>query len=430
MKKVRLKLFLHLFLSITILFVLGCSKDDGVAFDEEGKPIDPKPETGLVSGNPDLNEFLITSRYESVYAVDAKTGQETEIFAFENLTDVEGVADYDNGRIYVTTDDNAVNAIDMANRNLVWDAPMLEYHFSSLGLSSTICLDGICYASGGYGVVVAVDENTGDVKWHYSTDPQGELDNVLNEALTPIVSDDKVYIFSEEGFVRDLPAHMHVLDKETGELLRKFRFEFDISGTPLLNNGILYIPARNLYAVDSNTFEVLWTFENNGAGTPFVSGNRLVVHGIPLGQSIESATYCLDVNTGTQIWEKDSGSDRVYSPIVVEDVVFGVFEKPSAAGFGISGRPFAVRLSDGEEIWYNEDLSIDHSPVYANGRLFFHGHDIFRTDDTDQNVGLLSVDANSGETLWLNTLFRNGSTIPPTVVAENGVFSTSYFRGN
>jgi len=278
--------------------------------------------------------------------------------------------------------------------------------------------------------VIAVDEGTGDIQWYYSTDPDGDLDDVLNEAGTPIVGDDKVYIFSEEGFISDLPAYMHVLDKQTGELLRKFSFEFDISGTPLLNNGVLYIPAGNLYAVDANTFEVLWTFENNGVGTPFVSGNRLVVHGIPLGQTIESATYCLDASTGTKIWEKDSGFDTVYSPIIVEDVVFGVFEKASAVAFSTNGRPFALGLADGEELWYNENLSIDHSPVYANGRLFFHGHDIFRTDDTDQNVGLLSVDANTGETLWINTLFRNGSPIPPTVVAQNGIFGTSYYRGN
>lgn len=430
MKKVRLKAFIHLFLSISILLFLGCSKDDGIVLDEEGNPIEPSRETGIVSGNPELNQFLITSKDESVYVVDTKTGQQEEIFAFENLTDIEGVADYNNGRIYVTTDDNAINAIDKAAKNLVWDTPMLAYDFNSLGLSSTICLDGVCYASGGFGVVVAVDENTGEIKWHYSTDPDGELDVVLNKAGTPIVGDDKVYIFSKEGFISNLPAYMHVLDKETGELLRKFSFEFDISGTPLLNNGVLYIPAGNLYAVDANTFDVLWAFENDRIGTPFVSGNRLVVHGIAIGQTIYSTTYCLDANTGTKIWEKDSGFDTVYSPIIVEEVVFGVFEEASGFPFANNGRPFAARLSDGEELWYNDDLSIDYSPVYANGRLFFHGHDILRTDDTDQNVGLLAVDANTGEVLWLNTFFRNGSPIPPTVVAQNGVFGTSYFRGN
>jgi len=416
-------------LVLVLISLSGCSKDDGPILDEDGEII-PEQGSAIVSGNPELNNFLITSRDETIYTVDAQTGQEEAIFTFADLTDIEGLADYTNGRIFVTADDNSINTIDRIGKNLVWDAPMLEYDFGSVGLSSTVCLEGICYASGGFGVVVAVDENTGAVKWHYSTDPEGELDDVLNEAGTPIVGDTHVYIFSEEGFISSLPAFMHVLNKETGELERKFSFEFDISGTPSLINDVLYIPAGNLYAVDVNTFEVLWTFEANGIGTPFISGDRLVVQGIPTGQSIESVTYCLDAGTGSTIWEKDSGFDTLYSPIIAENVVFGVYEKGSGFAFANNGRPFAVRLSDGEELWYRDDLSIDHSPVYANGRLFFHGHDILRTDDTDQNVGLMSVDANTGEVLWLNTFFGDGSVIPSTVVAQNGVFSTGFFRGN
>lgn len=90
---------------------------------------------------------------------------------------------------------------------------MLEYKFSSLGLTAPVCLDGTCYASGGFGVVVALDENSGGIKWYYSTDPGGELDNVLNENEIPIVHNDRVYIFSEEGFISDLPPYVHILDK-------------------------------------------------------------------------------------------------------------------------------------------------------------------------------------------------------------------------
>ncbi len=79
---------------------------------------------------------------------------------------------------------------------------------------------------------------------------------------------------------------------------------------------------------------------------------------------------------------------------------------------------------------FRDDVQVDHSPVYANGRLFFHGHAILRSDDTDQNVGLMSIDANTGEILWLNNFFRRGFPIAPLVVAENGVFGPSYCRGN
>jgi len=95
-----------------------------------------------------------------------------------------------------------------------------------------------------------------------------------------------------------------------------------------------------------------------------------------------------------------------------------------------NGRPFALSLENGEQLWYRENVSVDHSPVYANGRIFFVGHEIGRTNDTDNNVGLFSMDANTGEISWLNNTFRYGSPITPIVVAQNGVFGPSFYRGN
>ena len=385
---------------------------------------------GIVVGDPTLNTFLITSRDESVFTVDAQTGQEREIYAFADLTDIEILAEYDNGKIFVTTDDNAVNALDPTGPSFLWDTPMLEYEFSSLGLTEPVCLDGTCYASGGFGVVVALDENSGEIKWHYSTDPDGEVDNVLNENETPIVHNDKVYVFSEEGFISDLPPYVHILDKQTGRLLQKLELPFELTGTPLFDGNTLYLPAKNLYAYDAETLEPKWVFEAAGLGPPSVRNGKVVVHGIPLDDTISSALYCLDAATGKVLWVIETGFDTIWSPLIVEDVVFGVYEEASSFAFRSNGRPFAARLADGEQLWFRDDVQIDHGPVYANGRLFFHGHAILRTGDIDQDVGLMSIDANTGEIVWLNGFFGNGFPIAPLVVAENGVFGPSYYRGN
>ncbi len=411
-----------IFFLLAIIAFMGCSKES----DGEAGSDDPIPSSGnIVSGNPELNDFLITSSHENVFTVDTETGQEQLIYAFKDLTDLEILADYDNGKIYVTTDDNSVNALDVAGKSFVWDTPMLEYHFSSNGLSATVCFDGVCYASGGYGVVVALDENTGNLKWYYSTDPDGDLDDLLNEAGTPIVHGDKVFIFSKEGFISDLPAYVHVLNKQTGELLDKRELPHNVSGTPIFIGNTLIVPAKNLYALNADTFETQWVFEANGIGTPNISRDRLVVQGIPLGQSIHSAMYCLDINTGNIIWELDTGFDTIWSPVIVENVVFGVYEEASSFPFA-NGRPFAVALSDGKQLWFRDKVSIDSSPVYANGRLFFLGYDI---DDSDNITGLLSMDANTGKILWANTTFKNGSSLTPLIIAQNGIFGPSYYRG-
>ncbi|MDO1513297.1 PQQ-binding-like beta-propeller repeat protein [Maribacter confluentis] len=377
-----------------------------------------------------MNSFLITSKDETVYTVDAETGEWTSIYSFPDYTDLELVADYKDDTIYVTTDDNSINALSVTNKRFLWDTPMLEYDFSSNGVTPPICIDGVCYASGGSGVVVAVNQNDGLLKWYYTTDPDGELDYVLNENAIPLVYGDKVFVFSEEGFVIDLPAYMHVLDKETGTLLRKIELPYEVTGTPYFKDNVLYLPAKNLYALDAETLDVIWTFEANGVGTPAVSNGKLVVNAIPTGELISSVLYCIDLASNSVIWQIDTGTDTLWSPLIVQNVVFSNYDNGSSFAFTTSARLFALNLATGEQLWYNNDVVIDHSPVFANGRLFFRGHNLAGEGGTDENVGLLSMDANTGRVLWLNTFFRYGSALVPLVVAENGVFGPSYYRGN
>ena len=412
----------RIFYLLILLSVVSCRSDDEEMTAAENQ--------ALVTGDPTLNTFLITSRDESVYTVDAQTGQEREIYTFTEFTDIEILAEYDNGTIFVTTDDNSVNALDPVGPSYLWDTPMLEYESSSLGLTEPVCLDGTCYASGGYGVVVALDQNSGALRWYYSTDPDGETDNVLNENETPIVHNDKVYVFSEEGFISDLPPYMHILDKQSGELLQRLELPAELTGTPLFDGNTLYLPAGNLYAYDAETLELRWAFEAAGVGPPAVQDGKVVVHGIPPDDTISSALYCLDAATGQVLWAIETGFDTIWAPLIVGDVVFGIYEEATSFAFSSNGRPFALRLADGEQLWFRDDVQVDHSPVYANGRLFFHGHAILRSDDTDQDVGLMSMDANTGEIVWLNNFFRRGFPIAPLVVAENGVFGPSYYRGD
>ncbi|WP_214613081.1 outer membrane protein assembly factor BamB family protein [Zobellia barbeyronii] len=415
---------------------MSCSKDGGIEVDENGETkVDeseeaPNSETKngskIVSGDPGLNTFLITSNDETVYTVNAETGEETEVYTFSYQTYLEVLPGYSNGTIYVTADDNSINAINMTDKSLAWEQSILEYRFSTEGVTPPTCVDGVCYASGGTGVVVAVDEVNGNLKWYYTTEPNGNLDTSLNDNSTPVVYGDKVYVFSDEGFTNGLPAYMHILDKETGSLIQKVELPNEVSGTPVFVGDIMYLPAKKMYAINLQSLEILWTLEGNGMGTPFVSDDKMVVVGEPV-ENISSVLYCIDINSRTILWEKSTGTDVLSAPIIVENVVYSNYDKGSVFAHFNNGRPFAVNLENGEELWYNEGVSVDHSPVYANGVLFYHGHYI--SSDSDEKVGLLSLDANTGEVLWLNPFFDNGYHINPLIVAENGVFGPSYYRG-
>ena len=396
----------------------GCSEENEVSDDEGIQP---------VVSDPSLNNFIITSRGSEIITVDAQTGQENVLLTFNNFIRPANIADYANGYIVLPANDNSVNAVDVNSGDLVWDAPMLEYQSARYDISPTICQDNTCYTSGAFGVVVATDVGSGEVQWHYTVDPNGFLDDLSNDAHTPVIRGDKIYVVSAR--TNDQPAYIHVLDKATGALLMKKDLPYNRSGELTFDGDLLLVPAFDLYALNAETLETVWTFEANNVGTPSVVGNRIAVQGIPIDDEFFSRLFCLDRNTGGLIWEVETGARAVWDPVIVGDRVFGIHEADPVAGFdNRNGRPFAVRLSDGNTVWSYIDANVGTvtSLTYANGRLFFHGNDFGRGLD-----GLVCLDAATGESLWLNDYFsRDFEKMPPLVVAQNGIFGPSYYRGN
>ena len=158
-----------------------------------------------------------------------------------------------------------------------------------------------------------------------------------------------------------------------------------------------------------------------GAGSPVVSGERVFVQGA-VGVA-DGRFLCVSLATGDVLWQLEAGTSDAgwFTPSVVGNVVFGVYERGSSEVHARNGRPLAVAADTGALIWRNDDVSVETSPVLANGRLFFHGQR-FAEGDIDDNVGLFSLDASTGDLLWLDNYTRYSRALTPTIVAENGVF--------
>ena len=56
-----------LLVTFSAICIVGCTKDNGVELDENGEVINPEEGSQIVSGDPSLNTFLITSKDETVY---------------------------------------------------------------------------------------------------------------------------------------------------------------------------------------------------------------------------------------------------------------------------------------------------------------------------------------------------------------------------
>jgi outer membrane protein assembly factor BamB len=117
---------------------------------------------GYIGGWYDVPAF---SRKGSLYAVDAGTGQ----LVWEKLqnTGISSSPTVANGRLYVTTDDLNLYALDVVSGNILWSKQILAN-----SASAAVC-NGVVYVGGGGSrYFYAFDAANGSEKWRFAV-PQG-----------------------------------------------------------------------------------------------------------------------------------------------------------------------------------------------------------------------------------------------------------------
>jgi outer membrane protein assembly factor BamB len=238
------------------------------------------------------------------------------------------------------------------------------------------------------------------------------------------VTDDRVFIGTY-----DLEAtnYIHAIDRATGARVWRTQLASGISGSPRLAGDLLLVPAGDLIALDAATGAPRWQFaqpqDTRGIGTPVLSGTHVLVQGADAVS--DGRLYSLDLATGKMEWELDAGIDTAggYVPTIQGSIVVGVYERGnSQVDFG-NGAPMMVEVATGNVIWQNMDVSVSTSPVLANGQLFFQGQNFKgASNNIDDNVGLIVLDASTGEFQTLDNYFRYSNACTPLVMAANGVF--------
>jgi len=162
-------------------------------------------------------------------------------------------------------------------------------------------------------------------------------------------------------------------------------------------NGMLYMPGGTLdengwrlaqiLAMDIETGEIVWkrTLTSNVWSAALSPGDSLLFVGTSIEPSLTQPTFfCLDARTGEILWSKflytvGSGLLPVDSFIYVQSV---------------QGFLYAVDAR-GEEIWMDTVVSpwvgTGRNPSYYGGKIYFGG----------ENSALLSLDALTGDTVWV-----------------------------
>ena len=247
------------------------------------------------------------------------------------------------------------------------------------------------------------------------------------------------------GILSELPAVTGAYKRDTegaAKALWKFECEDEVRGSPLYNDGYLYIGSydNNIYALQATTGEFTWKYATDGgvvSRPAFYEGN------IFLG-SEDKRLHCISARSGKVVWTYFTNNPIRSSPVISDGYIFigsddaflhvvnalsgrrawrvdagaPVRSTPCVNGdhvyFGNEvGDLFCVNLGGNTKWRYKAKRAITASPVFHDGVVYAGSVDTL----------LYALDARSGYILWRFRMTK--ATISTPCIVENYLFTGS-----
>jgi outer membrane protein assembly factor BamB len=256
----------------------------------------------------------------------------------------------------------------------------VEYPHEKNGYASaTPATDGeLVYASFGRHGLVAFDFN-GKIVWHRKF---GVIDNYHGPAGSPVLYQDRVFIYQDANPAPGQRAFVGAFDKKTGKTIWETpRSETVGWGTAVVihtgeRDELVVSSQRRVAAYDPASGKELWTVR----GMTFeVIPTPVVAHGLIFASSGRAGpTMAIrpggsgDVTATHVAWNSPKGSPFVPSGIVVDDLLYLINDMQSI---------LTVYEAASGTLVYQERLGVAQregfsaSPVHVNGKIFFTNDD-------------------------------------------------------
>ena len=209
-----------------------------------------------------------------------------------------------------------------------------------------------------------------------------------------------------------------------------------VSATPVISNGVTYVGSYdgNLYAIDLNTGELVWTYETGAAVLEpnlqidlGITGSAAVVNDVVYVGDAAAVVHAIDAASGEAIWTStvdDQENASIWSsPVVWNDRVYvGVASIAKEEGF--RGSVVALDAASGEVVWqhYVVPEEADGAGVFAvpaidtdRGVLYIGTQNAYSENEAPYGdpISILALDIESGEIVWaFNAPPNNGETAP------------------
>jgi outer membrane protein assembly factor BamB len=249
-----------------------------------------------------------------------------------------------NGKIYAYTKDLVTR----------WVYPREGYFEPIVG--GVVVSEGKVFFGCSDGFVYALDAETGDFLWSFSTEGEnGKREKIWS---TPVVSDGTLYIGSFDKKVYAV---------NTADGIKKWEYLTGgiVTATPLVADGSVYVGShdRYFYALNAGDGTPRWTYE---AGNWFWA-KPVIYEGKIYAGCLDGKVYVFGAATGNNLNTFELGGPLAAEPVIFEDNV--IFCTREGTLYSINATQNTLRqlavLSE-DDLKVNGPLAIDDGIVYIH----------------------------------------------------------------
>lgn len=304
-----------------------------------------------------------------LYAVDKQNGRLK--WKYQTNGAIVSTPTISQSILYITNRNNVLYALDAYSGKLVWEFKMQPdlrvdenippgWHYF---MASPVVINNNILIGSGDGNLYYLDAKKGKLKWKFKTN--GEI------RATPLVHEKTIYQPSNDGYV-------YVINLDTGKMLFNIetkgaiydpvKFSFNrkfIYTQPLIKNDVLFYGSNdgNVYAYSLKEKQIKWKFSY---GTTWAKAISISDGNIYAGWSTNNLINAIDIHTGKEKWQFNSGGVNYNNPLVLDSGIY----------FGsASGNIYRLHKSTGEKIWEYTIGSEVFSPLVYNINTLFFGSD-------------------------------------------------------
>ena len=148
------------------------------------------------------------------------------------------------------------------------------------------------------------------LKWSYTTGAPVDFSS-------PAVVNDVVYIGSDDD-------NVYALDSGTGTLLWSYPTGGPVASSPAVVGGVVYVGSYdgNVYALNATSGVALWSYPAGGGYPDYPESSPAIADGVVYIGSTDNNVYALNASTGAKLWSYTTGGIVDSSPAVANGVVY------------------------------------------------------------------------------------------------------------